>query len=428
MLRGVRIERAEVSVGCCTLPSSPVCGEEWNTFKFHFHDFANLSTEEDHFVASPKFICNGHQWELCVFPGGDDGAAEGKVSAYLQHSSWERITARFDMKVIDKLGKAKVSVTSLKHYFRGGCLGGSWGLPNFISRSAILNESENILDNNGTLTVLVSIEEDPTSVFVPKNPIFEMMNEMFNDRTMADVCFEVNNDDKKEGEDKKVSFHAHRWILEKCAPMLAAICESNNDGGGVVIASVNDVTPDIFRQLLGYVYGCSIPEEELEAHAKDIIDAADKYSIVNLKLKAEAVYLNSTILTFANAMDNLLYADAKNCALLKEAVLDFLAENSTEAINNKEISFTDFPGSVVRDLMVAFGRSKKHTRKRVDIWGDSGSEDEENHDEDDYSVMRVSELRRKLNAKGLNVDGSREAMIEALNNSSEGLNHTAAEE
>lgn len=35
---------------------------------------------------------------------------------------------------------------------------------------------------------------------------------------------------------------------------------------------------------------------------------------------------------------------------------------------------------------------------------------------DKFSVMRVSELRRMLGEKGLDVDGSREAMIEALKN------------
>ncbi len=94
--------------------------------------------------------------------------------------------------------------------------------------------------------------------------------------------------------------------------------------------------------MLSYVNGGSIAEEELEAFAKYYIDAADKYSIVNRKLEAEAVYLTKTKLTFGNAMNNLLYADAINCALLKETVLDFLTENSTEAINNKEIPFTDF--------------------------------------------------------------------------------------
>ena len=37
--------------------------------------------------------------------------------------------------------------------------------------------------------------------------------------------------------------------------------------------------------------------------------------------------------------------------------------------------------------------------------------------EDDLSIMRVSELRLKLDEKGLDVDGSREAMIAALQES-----------
>ena len=125
--------------------------------------------------------------------------------------------------------------------------------------------------------------------------------------------------------------------------------------------------------------------------AFDIIDAADKYSIVNLKLETEAVLINMTKFTFENAMEHLLYADAKNCALLKETVLDFLAENSTEAIN--KISFSDFPGSVVKDLMIAFDRSKKRILK--DYRSDSEDDDaEEDDEEEDYSLMRVSELRK----------------------------------
>jgi hypothetical protein len=60
------------------------------------------------------------------------------------------------------------------------------------------------------------------------------------------------------------------------------------------------------------------------------LDAADKYGVVSLKLEAEAAYVESTKITVDNAMDNLLYADAKNCALLKEAVIDFLTDNGRE--------------------------------------------------------------------------------------------------
>ena len=56
------------------------------------------------------------------------------------------------------------------------------------------------------------------------------------------------------------------------------------------------------------------------------------------------------------AKDHLLYADAKNLALLKEVVLDFIAENSVEA--SQKIPFSDIPGHLIRDILVAFDRSQ----------------------------------------------------------------------
>ena len=103
-----------------------------------------------------------------------------------------------------------------------------------------------------------------------------------------------------------------------------------------------------------------------------------------------------------NAIDNLLYADTKNLALLKEEVMDFLAENSEEA--SEKISFSDVPGHVTKDLMVAFSRKEKTKQ---------GNQDGNNN----FTIMRVSELRKKLDEKGLNVDCSRETMIEALKSS-----------
>jgi hypothetical protein len=104
-----------------------------------------------------------------------------------------------------------------------------------------------------------------------------------------------------------------------------------------------------------------------------------------------------------NAMDNLLYADAKNCALLKETVINFLAENSAEAYG--KISFTDFPGHVVKDLLLAFSNSSKK-----DANGATAAEE--------LTSLSVSALRRKLEEKGLDIDGSREAMIESIKNNS----------
>ena len=302
------------------------------------------------------------------------------------------------MSVLDKFQSIKHTMKSTRKIFR---LDDSWCWKDFYPRDQILNQSTNMLDDNGTLAIVVSIKKDNTSPFVPNNPMSGLITSMFLDEETADVCFEVSTayvhdgDDVDEVEPSPVTFHAHRLILKTCAPMLASLFGSDDEE--IVKVSINDVKPAIFRHLLHYVYGGSVEEGELNTHAKDIINGADKYSIVNLKLEAEAAYVKSTKITMENAIDILLYADSLNLALLKEVVIDFLAENS---IASQNLDFTIVPSYLMKDVFVAFGRKANRSAKRGKDY--------------DLSVMSVSELRRKLAEKGLNVDGSREAMIEAL--------------
>jgi speckle-type POZ protein len=374
--------------------------EGWKSYKFNIHDFAAIDQTRGDCFYSPEFSCNGHRWGLDIYPGGcSKTLLNGCISIYLANCSKGGISATFEMKVLNKFGGVDWNTNQLTHSYRPNDEQ-AWGWPNFCLRSHFLDPSKNILDDDGTLAVVVSMKEESPALkpFIPKNPCQNMLQKKFLDEETSDVCFEVSRSDvakvrsKRKRSKESVKFHAHILILQMCAPMLAALFAPEEDGESA-IASIDDVKPDIFRHLLCYVYGGSVPEEVLKQHAKDFIDTADKYSIVNLKLEAEAAYVESNDITMDNAIDNLLYADAKNCALLKEAVLDFLAENSVEAAQN--ISFSDVPGHIINDLLVAVGRSKKS-----DVSGKNG---------DKYSTMRVSELRRMLDEKG-----PREAMIETL--------------
>ena len=49
--------------------------------------------------------------------------------------------------------------------------------------------------------------------------------------------------------------------------------------GGDVVTNVpiTDIEPDVFEHILYYVYGGKISDKDLEADAKDIIEACDKY-------------------------------------------------------------------------------------------------------------------------------------------------------
>ena len=97
-------------------------------------------------------------------------------------------------------------------------------------------------------------------------------------------------------------------ILDVNAPALADMCIPGDEAA----VPINGVEPEVFRTVLYFCYGGTIEEEELAANA----EAADRFGIVNLKLQAEAVLTKQTEITVDNMLDNLLYADSKNLALL----------------------------------------------------------------------------------------------------------------
>ena len=392
-----RVHRHVIDVGYP--PASPEMNHKWREFQFNFYGVSNRHWRVDEFTDSPLFECNGHQWRLRVYPAGVSQGRNNATYICLQLCSPGTAHITFEVNVLNKFGGKMFKSHTQTRTMDRSCY--ELRVP-LLPGSSIWDR----LDDNGTLSVIISIKEDESdaksTVFVPKNPLVTMIQEKFLDEETADVCFEVSSSDIEEDRARKrqrtfTPFHAHSCILKICAPMLASLFE----GRSVKVAQINDISPDIFHHILYYVYGGQVSEEDLKAHAKDIIDASDRYSIVNLKLEAEAVYVKATTITIDNAIDHLLYADAKNLALLKEAVMDFLAENSEEA--TEKISFTDdVPGHIMKDLLVAVSRNKKK----------GGNQDDNN-----FTVMRVSELRKKLDEKGLSVDGSRETMIETLKRS-----------
>ena len=225
----------------------------------------------------------------------------------------------------------------------------------------------------------------------------------FMDEESADVIFEVDNGSRQNEEEhtnKKskstTTLYAHRFILQDVSTMLAELCKPAQDGGDITTVSITDVKPDIIKHMLYNAYGGKLSEEDLKSNAKDIIDACDKYGVVHLKLEAEACYVDSTEITMDNMMDNLLYADSKNLALLKEAVMDYIVANKGDILG--KVSFSNVPGDTVSDVLAAMARGEQS--------GDGNSTD--------YNKMRVGTLRKMLDEKGLTADGSREAMIALL--------------
>ncbi len=151
--------------------------------------------------------------------------------------------------------------------------------------------------------------------------------------------------------------------------------------------------------MLLYIYGCNIPNFGNDAlQTKEIIEVADKYGVISLKLEAEA-NVSSLTLTLENVMEYFMFAEAKNCAYLKEKVLNFIVDNKAKITKQKILSSAILGGPSSSDILAAVAMSET-----------------KNKDKNDLSAMYISELCREAYTKGIDVDGSREALISALEN------------
>ncbi len=388
--RKKQIKNATVSMGPC----STVDGRD--TYTFRVQKFKDIDSTKNGYVETPVVSSNGHDWTLHIYPGGDKDMDEGCMSIYLMHRSEKSINITYDLIIVGQSRKTEKCFRHTAQAFFG--MNSSYG-GYTMKYSDILDKSKKVLDKNGALTVVLSITKKQPAIFVPKND--PTLHKLLCDKETADVCFQVNCSVEGEGEQKKAKVseqvYAHLCVLKTFAPEFASIFLSGSDDSDehIFTVTITDVKPDIFRHMISYVYGVSVPPKLLKNHAKDFIKAANKYSIVKLKLEAEAAYVKSTKITEDNAVDNLLNAEAMTCALLKEAVMDFFA--SAETVKNIKI----LPEHLVKEVFAAVRSNSTNFRARR---------------------VRVSQLRRMLCEKGLKgFDGTQdamEAMVKSIRNMS----------
>ena len=232
-------------------------------------------------------------------------------------------------------------------------------------------------------------------VYVPENPFPRKMLDLFMHEESSDVTIQVGAhqgmNDNKRAKTSPTIFHAHKIMLRQGAPQLFEMC-----GGTHPVVDINNIEPEIFRHLLYYIYGGTIKETDLKGKEKDVIDAADRYGVVSLKLEAEACYVQSNTFTTDNFLDNLQYANSKNLALLKETVMDFALKNRKQV--NEMVSRGCLPQEEANQVLALVTEHE----------ATNGT---------GYGSMRVTELRHRMAGRGLAADGSRTAMIKDLRDS-----------
>jgi hypothetical protein len=386
-----------------TPPSSDV--QDWARTSIYFHGFADLPTQNGECVTSPDFYCLGYEWALELYPRGNidvlgqyfsrghrllnDDSHEEVISAALIFRSIGTAAINFSWAI---RGEADDSGMGTDHTFLWET---SCSFPHQYDRSSYVPKY--LIE--GALVIEVRMRPTKlTTPFIPDNPSdCSIVRELFMDRSSADIVFEISGEQSDHNKELAASkFYAHRLILMKAAPVLADMCMSNETPS---LVKLSNVSPDTFEVLLSYIYGSRTIDFGTGTdltHTKAIIAVADRFGITNLKLEAEAYYVPLLTITFENAMEELIFAGSMNCALLKEEVIDFIIENKVTFVKKKMLS--NAPEGIINDVMTAIARKEL---REVGV-------------ENEFCMMSISDLRRLSSERGIDVDGSREALISKL--------------
>ena len=377
---------------------------EWKTIRAVFPNFAGLPSERGDVKSSAVLKCHGFGWTVDLYPGDDTVSSEEDdfVSLYLSCKSCtntNKIRAKRRFR-IPSAGKARggkrfdiysPSTSSSTNE------GPAWGFRNYAKREDVLNSSKNYLvDGNLTVEVDIQVMLDKPPTWTPTNTVCSDMLAFLDaaDADNTDVTFEVASNDGKE------LFYAHGPILAARCPTLAGLAEDYDPDTPI---PVGDVQADVFRMILRYVYGGEVPSKEvINEQAKDIIHAADKYGCTGLKLTAEAELATAGITT-ENAAEIILFADATNCAMLKENAMEFFVKNALDVMASEGYEQVAESPETMREMMAAMASGSKKRPASSDADA-----------ERDYKRMRVATLRQKLDEKKLDVDGSKDMLISRL--------------
>ena len=141
--------------------------------------------------------------------------------------------------------------------------------------------------------------------------------------------------------------------------------------------------------ILEYVYSGKRPDNlSILDFGKELIDAANRFELVELKLAIERILVRERILDKTNVADYIVFADSKTCPLLKEYAISYFLLHAKEILNSDYSASLRESGELLSEIMKIMAGQ-----------------------DEDETDMTVNELREELKELKLDIDGSKEVLL-----------------
>uniref|UniRef100_A0A8C5RXJ7 Speckle type BTB/POZ protein like n=1 Tax=Laticauda laticaudata TaxID=8630 RepID=A0A8C5RXJ7_LATLA len=260
------------------------------------------------------------KWCLRVNPKGLDDESKDYLSLYLLLVSCPKseVRAKFKFSLLNAKREETKAMESQRAY--RFVQGKDWGFKKFIRRDFLLEETNGLLpDDKLTLFCEVSVVQDSVNISglsstntlkVPECRLAEDLGNLWETTRFTDCSFHIGGQE----------FKAHKSILAARSPVFNAMFEHEMEESKKNCVEINDVDPDVFKEMMRFIYTGKAPN--LEKMADSLLAAADKYALERLKIMCEEALCSN--LSVENVADILILADLHSAEQLKAQAIDFI--------------------------------------------------------------------------------------------------------
>lgn len=258
-----------------------------------------------------------------------------------------------------------------------------------MTRSEIIENCVAGEAEGGVFTIEVEIQapDNTPQFWVPKSTMSKDFAHLFESGDGADVSLVVGS--------KKERIVAHRSILLVRAPTLAALCLD-----GAADVEIDDVDEELFKALLRFAYDDVFEPPATTTGVRSLLQLADRFGCVQLKLHAETCLAEAGV-SNNEAAEMLLFADGHSCPQLKELARDVLVSDLPAVMASEGWKRVAESPALLSECML-------HMHSEFSLKSGAAAA------APGPKSMKVTELRRALEARGLECDGSREMLEQRL--------------
>ncbi|PIC38716.1 hypothetical protein B9Z55_010629 [Caenorhabditis nigoni] len=321
------------------------CHTQVKVVKFNYmwtiNNFSFCREEMGEVLKSSTFSagCNDKlKWCLRINPKGLDEESRDYLSLYLLlvQCNKSEVRAKFKFSILNAKREETKAMESQRAY--RFVQGKDWGFKKFIRRDFLLDEANGLLPGDRLSifcevsvvaeTVNVTGQTNVTQLFkVPPCRLADDMQGLFDKQQFSDFTLICKSDNGAPPQ----TFYIHKAIVSARSRVFSAMFEHHMQESDTNMTTVDDIDPDVMRELLVYMY--TGQARYIDQMAQSLIAAADKYQLDRLKVMCEQALCYQ--LTTENACLTLVLADMYSAAQLRAHAINFINVNAAEVMSSE---------------------------------------------------------------------------------------------